>query len=55
MLLELRTPPRERDIRTSKESAVSATWDRDHVADRVELKTNQVGDLAFYEGVPAKV
>jgi heme-degrading monooxygenase HmoA len=36
-------------------SAVSAAWDRDHVADRVELKRNQVGDLAFYEGVPAKV
>ena len=36
-------------------SAVSAAWDRDHVADRVELKTNQVGDLAFYEGIPAKV
>jgi len=36
-------------------SAVSAAWDRDHVADRVELKKNQVGDLAFYEGVPAKV
>jgi hypothetical protein len=38
-----------------KSPPVSATWDRDHVADRVELKTNQVGDLAFYEGVPAKV
>jgi heme-degrading monooxygenase HmoA len=36
-------------------SAVSETWDREHIADRVQLKTNQVGDLAFYEGVPAKV
>jgi heme-degrading monooxygenase HmoA len=35
--------------------AVSAAWVRDNIADRVELRTNQVGDLAFYEGVPAKV
>jgi heme-degrading monooxygenase HmoA len=35
--------------------AVSANWVRDHVSDRVELRTNQVGDLAFYEGIPAKV
>ena len=34
---------------------VSADWVRDHIADRVELHTNQVGDLAFYEGVPARV
>jgi heme-degrading monooxygenase HmoA len=34
---------------------ISETWDREHIADRVELRTNQVGDLAFYEGVPAKV
>jgi hypothetical protein len=30
-------------------------WDRAHIADRAELRTSQVGDLAFYEGVPAKV
>ena len=36
-------------------SRISETWDREHIADRVELRTNQVGDLAFYEGVPAKV
>jgi heme-degrading monooxygenase HmoA len=35
--------------------AVSANWVRDHISDRVELRTNQVGDLAFYEGIPAKV
>jgi heme-degrading monooxygenase HmoA len=34
---------------------VSANWVRDHISDRVELRTNQVGDLAFYEGIPAKV
>jgi hypothetical protein len=35
--------------------AVSANWVRDHISDRVELQTNRVGDLAFYEGVPATV
>lgn len=30
-------------------------WVRENVADRVELKTTQIGDLAFFEGVPAKV
>ena len=34
---------------------VAEAWDRDHISDRVELRTNQVGDLAFYEGIPAKV
>jgi Antibiotic biosynthesis monooxygenase. len=28
---------------------------REHLADRVELRSNQVGDLAFYEGVRAAV
>jgi hypothetical protein len=34
---------------------VAAAWVRENIGDRVELRTNQVGDLAFYEGVPAKV
>ncbi len=34
---------------------VAATWVREHLADRVELRSNQVGDLAFFEGVPAIV
>jgi len=34
---------------------VAATWVRDHLADRIELRSNQVGDLAFFEGVPAAV
>ena len=34
---------------------VAATWVREHLADRVELRSSQVGDLAFFEGVPATV
>jgi Antibiotic biosynthesis monooxygenase len=34
---------------------VAATWVREHLADRVELRSNQVCDLAFFEGVPATV
>ncbi len=34
---------------------VAASWVRENISDRVELKTTQIGDLAFYEGVPAKV
>jgi hypothetical protein len=34
---------------------VASTWVRDHVADRVELRSNEIGDLAFFEGVPASV
>jgi antibiotic biosynthesis monooxygenase len=36
-------------------NAVSADWVRDLMSDRVELRTNEVGDLAFYEGIPATV
>jgi hypothetical protein len=34
---------------------VAEGWIREHVADRVDLKTTQIGDLAFFEGTPAKV
>jgi len=34
---------------------VAATWVREHLADRVELRSSEVGDLAFFEGVPATV
>jgi hypothetical protein len=34
---------------------VAATWVREHLGDRVELRSNQVGDLAFFEGVPTTV
>jgi hypothetical protein len=30
---------------------LAATWVREHLADRVELRSNDVGDLAFFEGV----
>jgi hypothetical protein len=34
---------------------VAATWVRENLIDRVELKSTDIGDLAFLEGVPAKV
>ena len=34
---------------------VAATWVRENLADRVELKSTDIGDLAFFEGTPAKV
>jgi heme-degrading monooxygenase HmoA len=36
-------------------SPVAATWVREHLADRVELQSSEVGDLAFFEGVPTTV
>jgi len=36
-------------------SPVAASWVREHLSDRVELRSNQVGDLAFFEGVPVTV
>ena len=29
----------------------AAAWVREHLADRVELRSDQAGDLAFFEGV----
>ena len=34
---------------------VAASWVKEHLADRIELKSSSVGDLAFFQGVPAKV
>jgi heme-degrading monooxygenase HmoA len=34
---------------------VAERWVREHLANKVELKSTQIGDLAFFEGVPAKV
>jgi heme-degrading monooxygenase HmoA len=31
-------------------SLIAANWVREHLADRVELSSAQVGDLAFFEG-----
>jgi hypothetical protein len=30
---------------------IAATWVRENLADRVELRSNHVGDLDFFEGV----
>jgi hypothetical protein len=34
---------------------VAARWVGENLADRIELRTNSVGDLAFFKGVPATV
>ena len=34
---------------------VATTWVSEHLADRVELRSNEVGDLAFFEGVTTSV
>jgi hypothetical protein len=34
---------------------VAANWVRENVGDRVELRSTQIGDLAFFEGTPARV
>jgi hypothetical protein len=45
------------ETRAQAEAAapMAATWVGENLADRVELKTNFVGDLAFFKGVPATV
>jgi heme-degrading monooxygenase HmoA len=45
------------ETRAQAEAAtpVAATWVREHLSDRVELRSDQIGDLAFFEGVPATV
>ena len=34
---------------------VAATWVRENLGDQIEIRSNQIGDFAFYEGVPATV
>jgi len=34
---------------------VAAAWVRDNLSDRVELRSNEVGELAFFEGATAAV
>jgi hypothetical protein len=34
---------------------VAERWVREHLATKVELKSTQIGDMAFFEGTPAKV
>jgi hypothetical protein len=31
---------------------VAATWVREHLGDRISLRSNYIGDLAFYKGAP---
>jgi len=44
---------------TRKDAEASAPmaerWVREHLANKVELKSTQIGDMAFFEGAPAKV
>jgi heme-degrading monooxygenase HmoA len=34
---------------------VAERWVRENLENKVDLKTTQIGDLAFFEGTPAKV
>ena len=34
---------------------VAERWVRENISNKVTLTTNQIGDLAFFEGTPAKV
>jgi Antibiotic biosynthesis monooxygenase len=45
------------ESRAQAESAslVSSAWVLEHLSDRVELVSTKIGDLAFFEGVPATV
>jgi hypothetical protein len=36
-------------------TGVSATWIKDNMPGEIELRSNYVGDFAFWQGVPAKV
>ena len=45
------------ETRKDADSAVPVAerWVREHVANLVDLRTTQIGDLAFFEGTPANV
>jgi hypothetical protein len=45
------------DTRKDADAAVlvAATWVRENLMDRVELKSTDIGDLAFLEGTPVRV
>jgi heme-degrading monooxygenase HmoA len=34
---------------------VAATWVRENLGDQIEIRSNQIGDVAFFEGAPATV
>ena len=45
------------ETRKDAESSVpvAANWVRENIGDRVELRSNEIGDLAFFEGALARV
>ena len=45
------------ETRKDAEAAVpvAANWVRENIADRIELRSNEIGELAFFEGAPARV
>lgn len=45
------------ETRNNAEAAapVATGWVRDNLKDRVELRSSVIGEMAFYEGVPATV
>ncbi len=45
------------ETRKDAEASVpmAANWVRENIGDRVELRSTEIGDLAFFEGIPARV
>lgn len=45
------------DTRKDADAAVpvAATWVRENLGDQIEIRSNQIGDVAFFEGAPATV
>jgi hypothetical protein len=45
------------DTRESADAAVpvAATWVRENLGDKIEIRSNQIGDVAFFEGASATV
>jgi heme-degrading monooxygenase HmoA len=45
------------ETRAQAEAAapVAASWVRDNLSDRVEIRSNEVGEFAFFEGATSKV
>ena len=39
----------------SAAAPVAATWIKDNMSGEIELRSNYVGDFAFYQGAPATV
>jgi heme-degrading monooxygenase HmoA len=45
------------DSRKSADAAVpvAAAWVRENLGDKIEIRSNQIGDVAFFDGAPATV